>query len=166
MAARGQLQDKGVKIQTALEEDPNFDRKLDVITSGAGPFVKEHLLTKITRENCLTIVNYMLAMQTEVSPSQTYRIDTILKLKYFAEFHNPKSCEDMTRQDVVDFLDSLRKPEQIDPLHKWVGTYETYRIVLLRFFKWLHQPDIPQNKRSKPAVIENIPDQKEGDKHL
>ncbi len=47
------------------KEDPNFDRKLDLITAGATPFLKEHLLTKITRENCLTIINYVLAMQTE-----------------------------------------------------------------------------------------------------
>jgi hypothetical protein len=101
--------------------DPNFDRKLDIITAGATPFVKEHLLTKITRENCLTIIDYVLAMQTEVSPSQTYRIDTILKLKYFAEFHNPKSFKEMIRQDVIDFLDKFRKPESVDPLHKWVA---------------------------------------------
>jgi hypothetical protein len=70
--------------------DPNFDRKLDDVTAAARPFVNEHLLTRITKENCLTIINYILAMQTEVSPSQTYRINTILKLKYFAEFHNSK----------------------------------------------------------------------------
>jgi hypothetical protein len=27
-------------------EDPNFDRKLDAITAGALPHVKQHLLTK------------------------------------------------------------------------------------------------------------------------
>jgi hypothetical protein len=63
--------------------DLNFDRKLDTITAGARPFVKEHLLTRITPENCVTIVDYILAMQTEVSPAQTYQIDTIDKLKYF-----------------------------------------------------------------------------------
>ena len=39
-------------------EDPNFDRKLDLITAGANPFLKEHLLTKITRENCLSFSGY------------------------------------------------------------------------------------------------------------
>jgi hypothetical protein len=42
-------------------------------------------------------------------------------------------------------------------MHKWVSTYESYRIVLLRFFKWLYQPDISPIKRSKPAVVDNIP---------
>jgi hypothetical protein len=45
----------------ATVDDPNFDRKLDIITAGAKPFVKEHLLNRISKENCQTIVNYILA---------------------------------------------------------------------------------------------------------
>ena len=139
--------------------DPNFDRKLDLITAGARPFVKENLLTRITRENCVIITNYIIAMQTEINPSQTYRIDAINKLKHFVELHNPKSFRDITRQDIIDFLDSLRNPESVDPLHKWIGTHETYRIILLRFFRWLHRPndDTPHKKRPKPTIMENIP---------
>lgn len=58
---------------------------------------------------------------------------------------------------MVDFLDSFRKAESVDPLHKWVGTYEFYRIILMRFFRWLYQPDLPQRQRQRPAVMENIP---------
>jgi hypothetical protein len=97
-----------------IYDDPNFDRKLDLVTVGGRPFIKEHLLTRITRENCLIIINYVLAMQTEVGPSERYRIDTIFKLKQLAEFHNPNYFKDMTRQDVIGFLDRLRKPEQVD----------------------------------------------------
>ena len=64
----------------------------------------------------------------------------------------------MTRQDVIGFLDRLRKPEQVDPLHRWIGTYEISRIVLLRFFKWLYYPLVsPHSKRPKPDVMQNIP---------
>ncbi len=38
----------------------------------------------------------------------------------------------MTRQDIVEYLDRLRKPESVDPLHQWIGTYELTRVVLLR----------------------------------
>jgi integrase len=142
-----------------IPDDPNFDRKLDLIISGGYPFIKGHLLQKITRENCVVIINYMLAFMTEVSPAQDYRLDTIHKLKQLAEFHHPKSFKDMTRQDIIDFLDHYRKPESVDPLHKWIGSYEVTRIVLLRFFKWLHRPndDVEYNKRPKPAVMQNIP---------
>jgi hypothetical protein len=41
-----------------VPNDPNFDRKLDLVTEGAMPFIKNHLLERISRENCATIVAY------------------------------------------------------------------------------------------------------------
>ena len=41
--------------------DVNFDRKLDIITAGAKPFVKEHLLNRISNKNCQLIIDYILA---------------------------------------------------------------------------------------------------------
>ncbi len=70
------------KRVVADDNDPNFDRKLETVTVGAKPLVKKHLLNKNTRDNCKVIVNYILTMQTEVSPIDSYRIDTIPKLKY------------------------------------------------------------------------------------
>jgi hypothetical protein len=61
--------------------DPNFERKLDLITAGGRPHLKNHLLTRITHVNCQVIINYILALMTEVNPSQSYRLQTIFKLK-------------------------------------------------------------------------------------
>jgi hypothetical protein len=36
----------------------------------------------------------------------------------------------------------------------------------MRFFKWLYYPDIEPGKRSKPAVIENIPQLKRKEKSI
>jgi hypothetical protein len=83
-------------IKAGEDSDPNFDRKLDIITAGAKPFVKEHLLTKISKENCKILINYIMAMQTEVSPTEEYRVNTILKLKHFAEAIEPKTFLDIT----------------------------------------------------------------------
>src|SRR5829696_7833519 len=110
-----------------IQEDPNFERRLDEITAGSGggrKYIKDHLLHRITRENCLIIVSYILAMQAEINPSERYRLDTIAKLKQLAEFHNPKSFRDMTRQDVLDYLDRFKKPKSTDPMHKAIGTHE------------------------------------------
>jgi integrase len=143
------------------EDDPNFDRKLDLITAGAKPWLKRHLLIKISRQNSLVIINYILAMQTETNTSQSYKGATISKLKKLAEFHNNKAFKDMTRQDILAFLDEIRKPESVDPIHKWIGNYELTRIILLRFFKWLHaglnRNDIPAKQRPTPDVMLNIP---------
>ncbi len=42
-------------------------------------------------------------------------------------------------------------------MHKWIGTYNLFRVYLLRFFKWLYYPDIEPRKRPKPSVVENLP---------
>jgi hypothetical protein len=152
-----ELQRPSSQIGEHGQEGPNFDRKLDTITAGAPPHLKQHLLTRISRENCQIICKYILIMQTEVAPTDSYRIGTIHTLKRFVEFHKPKSFFDIQRQDVIDFLDAFRKPESVDHMHKWVGTYEFCRIILMRFFKWLYAPDLPQRQRSKPAVMDNIP---------
>ncbi|HEY9388057.1 MAG TPA: hypothetical protein VIP70_13530 [Nitrososphaeraceae archaeon] len=36
----------------------------------------------------------------------------------------------MTRQDILAFLDSYRKTDAADPLHKWIGTYNLHCAVL------------------------------------
>ncbi len=135
----------------------NFDHQIEIVTAGSQPFIKDHLLTKITHANCKVIVDYILAFMTEVNPSTNYRLHTIQKLKNLAEFHKPKSFKDLSRDDVIAYMDRLRKSEIADPLHKWVGSYENDRIGLLRFFKWLYGPDIPSNYRPTPDVMKNIP---------
>ena len=99
-------------------------------------------------------------MKTETSLPESYRLDTIYELKQLAEFHAgpaDKGFRDMTRQDILDFLDRHRKPEDVDPLHKWMGSYNHENTILLRFFRWLYYPDIsPSEKRPITSVMENI----------
>ena len=79
-----------------------------------------------------------------------------LTLGNLSVYCNDKSLRQITRDEIIAFLDSFRKSEDVDPMHKWIGTYNTYRIYLTRFFKWLYYPDIEPDKRPKPEVIENV----------
>ena len=132
-----------------------FERKIDDVTSGLTPFVLK-LLYKISKENALIIANYITSMRTEVNLSDHYRRDIINVLGNFSIYCNDNSLRLITRNEILAFLDSFRKAENADPLHKWIGTYNTYRMYLIRFFKWLHYPDIEPDKRPKPEIIENI----------
>lgn len=110
-----------------------------------------------SKENVLMIYDYVSSLLLEVNPSDHYRRDVIMlvcNLSIF--FNNNKPFKEMTREDLLSFLDIYRKTESADPLHKWIGNYNIYRIHLMRFFKWLYSPDIEQYKRPKPSVIENI----------
>jgi hypothetical protein len=51
----------------------------------------------------------------------------------------------MIREDLVSYLNSLRKSEAEDPNHRWIGTYNTYLIILITFFKWLYYPKMDRS---------------------
>jgi integrase len=119
------------------------------------------------KENVLTICDYMSSLRSEINPSDNYRRDNIIMLCDLSIFFsNAKLFEEMTRKDLLSFLDSYRKAENVDPLHKWIGTYNLFRMQLMRFFKWLYYPDVEQKKRLKPPVIENIPQLKRKEKSI
>jgi integrase len=133
------------------------DRKIDLATDGLQPFIFKDITQNVSPENALTIAEYILAMKTETNVSDDYRSLLIKKLSLFSRFSKNKSFIHMGREDVLRYLDSCRKPDASDPLHKWIGTYNSGRTILIKFFKWLHHPNEDSKKRKIPAVIENIP---------
>jgi integrase len=145
-----------------------LDRKIEDVTAGLRPEFSKTLykIASSSEENALTIVNYILAMKTEINLSDNYRKDVIKLLYIFSKYNRNKQFKAIAREDIISFLDSFRRPEATDPLHKWIGTYNIYRIFLLRFFKWLYYPDIEPDKRPKPSLIENIPQLKRKEKSI
>lgn len=137
-------------------DDPLFETKIENATGGLKPACKK-ILKKVSKINAIIITDYITSMQTEMNPSDAYKKAIIVLLCKFSQINKDKVFQQMTRQDVVAFLERLRKSEAADPLHKWIGTYNLYGIYLQRFFKWLYHPDVEPNKRTKPSVVENIP---------
>ena len=148
-------------------DDPLFERKIQNATEGLSHDCFNWLerVANGNKDNVIVIANYIMSMKTETNLSDSYRKSVIILLSQFSIF-TQKSFKSITREDMLKFLDSFRKPESVDTLHKWIGTYNTYRIHLMRFFKWLYSPDIEQDKRSKPSVIENIPQLKRKEKSI
>jgi integrase len=142
-----------------------LDRKIEDATAGLGPQFSRDLHS-ISEDNALTIANYILAMRAEINLSDAYRWNNISILCKFSEYHKNKPFNAVNRDNILEFLDSFRKSEAYDPLHKWIGTYNLYRIHLLRFFKWLYYPDIDPDKRPRPKIIENIPQLKRKEKSI
>jgi integrase len=106
-------------------------------------------------------------MQHELNP----RPNTIRSaIQFLAELSKAvgiekKQFKDMTRDDILLYLDSNRKLENDDPLHKWIGSYNARRMTIFKFFKWLQYPDIANadkrnelsNLERKPECIQDIP---------
>jgi hypothetical protein len=95
--------------------------------------------SRLSKENALTLCEYIIAMKREVNPRPSHKRNTV---QFVSELSKAvgigKKFIDMTREDVLYYLDKCRKPENEDPLHKWIGSYNTKLITLSRFFKWLY----------------------------
>ena len=107
--------------------------------------------------NAHLISKYIGAMQTEINVSNAYKGLNTWVLTKLSRFHKGRLFEQMKRDDIIAYLDSVRKSAQEDPMHKWIGTYNIYLACITRFFKWFHHPTSNRKDRSKPKVIENIP---------
>jgi integrase len=116
--------------------------------------------SRLSKENALAICDYIIAMKREINPRLSYKKYTIQILSELSKAAGiEKKFIDMTRDDILYYLDNCRKPENDDRLHKWIGSYNTKLIVLSRFFKWLHYPDIEDPKRrSELSAHEKKPD--------
>ena len=79
------------------------------------------------------IDEYLTVMRREINSSKEYERLTRSVL-------NKIDVMTATQTDIIKFLDSLRKPESVDPMHKWIGSYNLYITTLKRFFKWFNSP--------------------------
>ena len=50
-------------------------------------------------------------MKTETNPSDNYRKDNIRILYTFSKYNKNKSFKTVTRDDIISFLDSYRRPK-------------------------------------------------------
>ena len=144
--------------RTKTTASPLLERKIQETAAGLIYCYTKRLLSISNEDNTATIVNYISAMKIEINLSDHYRKDLIELLTRFSKFNNDRNFKDITHSDIIAFLDTYRKTETADPLHKWIGTYNIFTTHIIRFFRWLYHPEIEPKKRPKPPVVENIAD--------
>jgi hypothetical protein len=71
------------------------------------------------------INEYLKAMKTEINLSLKYKSIILNTLTKLAQFHKGETFVRITNSDIIAYLNSLRKPEEADPLHGWMGTLQS-----------------------------------------
>lgn len=74
--------------------------------------------------------------------------NAVIIADYIASMQTKINPSDHYKKNVIKLLCKFSQ---------WVGTYNLYRIYILRFFKWLYHPKVESDKRTKPSVVDNIP---------
>ena len=115
---------------------------------------KQTQVYDIQTHNQKTIHDYIEARKTETNIASSTQKVMIDNLNRFPR-NTKKYFKDVTRDDVVSFLNSLRS-ETEDPNDKWIGTYNLYVVTIGTFFKWLYYPQSEPKERPKPGILLNI----------
>lgn len=86
-------------------------------------------------DNSKFVLDYLNSRMREGNLKPARRANAIGRLTRLSVFHKNKSFGDMTIEDLFSNLESLRRTESEDPMHRWVGTYNLSLGKMLAFFK-------------------------------
>ena len=104
------------------------------ITSGLPRFICKQLTQQISKENAVIIIEFIKCQKTESNLSDNYKNLVIRSLITLIRYFKNKNFKQLTRVDIINYLDSLRKSEENDPTHKWIGTYNLRRVIIFKIF--------------------------------
>ncbi|HYA82038.1 MAG TPA: hypothetical protein VEH06_01125, partial [Candidatus Bathyarchaeia archaeon] len=132
-------------MQKATEENA-LQHKIDRVVDG---LAKEYhrRLNELSKPNIAILCDYILAVRTEGSLSDSYRTIIINVISYMSKYLNNMLFKSIERDDLLLFLEHFRKSEKDDPMHKWTGTYNLYLTVISKFFRWLYNPQQTPKQR-------------------
>jgi integrase len=139
----------------------NLEKKIDVITKSLSREYYKNILIKLANrntENANTICDYIIAEQTEINIKNSTKESRIKVLVWLSNFLEDKlSFKEMTKQDILNYLNNLRKSTIEDESQRWIGSYNVRQIILNKFFRWLYNSDESnQRKRTTPDVMNGI----------
>jgi hypothetical protein len=143
-----------------LMTDLLFERKLDTAVDGLPRFYRKCIMNLLGENTKLVVdfINFEVQYNNIKVSSKKNKIQGIVRFAKFLniKYGHDKPFKQYTRQDFIDFQTSLRRSEEADPLHKWVGTYNQFLRMLKPFYKWLYAPEQEGKIRKLPPILEGI----------
>jgi hypothetical protein len=121
------------------QSDSLFNKKFNQVTSDLKGY-RINQLKNMEQPNSALVTEYLYCKMREASLKPASRANTIDRLYRLSLFLKNKSFREMTTEDIFSFLDTLRRTETQDPMHKWIGTYNLSLVKIISFFKWLYEP--------------------------
>jgi hypothetical protein len=105
----------------------DIEKKINSVTKHCKPYINKLLkdLSINNFENANTICDHIIAEQIEFNIKPTTKngkIKALVYLSHSCNNHEKKSFKDITKQDILDHLNTFRKSISEDPSNKWIGT--------------------------------------------
>ncbi len=118
--------------------------KIDQITRGQKPYLRCSLIDIFhnSSQNAKSICDFIIAERNEINIKEStteWHVKVLGQLQRFLDF---KDFNAITKDDILNYLNSLRKTTEEDPTNKSIGNRNNKKRVLLKYFKWLYNPDV------------------------
>ena len=128
----------------------NFDleKKIESMTAGIRYYhslLKE--LHQANRQNAETLCDFIITESNNQNIKTSTKLTHIKIICWFIRYLDYRNFQLITRDDIIDYLNSLRNTESLDPTHKWIGTYNTRQMILSKFFRWYYNKNEFDSKK-------------------
>jgi predicted component of type VI protein secretion system len=105
-----------------------LEKKFYSITKGAPTsayfnYVKNMASTNIQNANIL--YDFIITEQNHTNVRLSTRLSYIKVICLFNRYLSYRDFTKITKNDILDYLNSLKRSELDDPTHKWINTYNT-----------------------------------------
>jgi len=153
-------QSKVPRVLQMEAQDSPLDKVIDSITRGMSRKAfrtRLRMLARISPGNAAIICDHILAEKTEQNIKASTAESKVKTLLWLTRYLEQKPFEQMTKQDILSYLNSIRKNVEDDPQQRWIGSYNGRLRVFIKFFKWLYNRDeTDYRKRASPPCIQGL----------
>ena len=141
--------------------DIGLEQRIDLITNSLSRPYFSKILKKLViknSENADIICDYIQVEQTEFNIKDSTKEGKIKLLVWLSNYFGDNlTFRQMKKQDILNYLNNLRKTTSEDPTQKWIGSYNGRQIILNKFFWWLYNTDEPDyRRRLTPPCMQGI----------
>ncbi len=139
------LEDK--KTTNSTTRIASIQEKIDSLTTDVPSYYKS-VFTKMALSNLSNaeiLCEFITFEYNTQNVKQNTKLTHIKIICIFNKYLNYKDFDKMTKDDNIKYLNSIRKPESIDPTHKSIGTYNARQMILSKFFRWLYNVYLNKN---------------------
>ena len=110
-----------------------LEKKIYLITKGASSsayfnYFKNMASANIQNANIL--YDFIMIEQNHTNVKLTTRLSYIKVIYLFNRYLNYKDFIKISKNDILDYSNSLKRSELDDPTHKWINTFNTRQAIL------------------------------------
>lgn len=96
-------------------------------------------ITTLPNKENADLVKVYLEYMRQNGASERHQNNQIKVVIYFGTFLGSTSFKEIHNKDeILRFLDTKRKSDEVDPERRWITTWNDYLHKIKRFFRWLH----------------------------